>query len=132
MKRVLSELSPEELRGLEVKLKKVGKRAAALNGGELSGSMPVGIASAWFGARELRCRTLDGIVLPLMVLTPSKPRLIFTRIVGIKVDVQPRYSAISKLEDVAETAARMFPLPTTYQTFCPVKCLQRRDSRLKE
>src|SRR5579864_9509433 len=31
MKRVLSELSPEELRGLEVKLKKVGKRAAALN-----------------------------------------------------------------------------------------------------
>jgi MarR family 2-MHQ and catechol resistance regulon transcriptional repressor len=30
MKRVLSELSPEELRGLEVRLKKVGKRAAAL------------------------------------------------------------------------------------------------------
>jgi len=30
MKRVLSELSPEELRGLEVKLKRVGKRAAAL------------------------------------------------------------------------------------------------------
>jgi hypothetical protein len=30
MKRVLSELSPEELRGLEVKLKKVGQRAAAL------------------------------------------------------------------------------------------------------
>ena len=30
MKKVLSELSPEELRGLEVKLKKVGKRAAAL------------------------------------------------------------------------------------------------------
>jgi MarR family 2-MHQ and catechol resistance regulon transcriptional repressor len=30
MKRVLSEPSPEELRGLEVKLKKVGKRAAAL------------------------------------------------------------------------------------------------------
>jgi len=30
MKRVLSELSPEELRGLEVKLKKVGKRAAEL------------------------------------------------------------------------------------------------------
>src|SRR5207302_1269002 len=28
MKRVFSELSPEELRGLEVKLKKVGKRAA--------------------------------------------------------------------------------------------------------
>jgi hypothetical protein len=30
MKRVFSELSPEELRALEVKLKKVGKRAAAL------------------------------------------------------------------------------------------------------
>jgi MarR family transcriptional regulator, 2-MHQ and catechol-resistance regulon repressor len=30
MKRVFSELSPEELRGLEVTLKKVGKRAAAL------------------------------------------------------------------------------------------------------
>jgi hypothetical protein len=30
MKRVLSELSPEELRGLEVKIKKVGKRATAL------------------------------------------------------------------------------------------------------
>lgn len=30
MKRVFSDLSPEELRGLEVKLKKVGKRAAGL------------------------------------------------------------------------------------------------------
>jgi len=30
MKRVFSELSPEELRGLEVALKKVGKRAVAL------------------------------------------------------------------------------------------------------
>lgn len=30
MKRVFSELSPEEFRGLEIKLKKVGKRAAAL------------------------------------------------------------------------------------------------------
>jgi MarR family 2-MHQ and catechol resistance regulon transcriptional repressor len=30
MKKVFSELSPEELRGLEVALKKVGKRAAAL------------------------------------------------------------------------------------------------------
>jgi MarR family 2-MHQ and catechol resistance regulon transcriptional repressor len=30
MKRVFSELSPEELRGLEVTLKKIGKRAAAL------------------------------------------------------------------------------------------------------
>ena len=32
MKRVFSELSPEELRGLEAALKKVGKRAAALIG----------------------------------------------------------------------------------------------------
>src|SRR6266702_1451598 len=32
MKRVFSELSPEEFRGLETELKKVGKRAAALNG----------------------------------------------------------------------------------------------------
>jgi hypothetical protein len=30
MKRVFSELSPEELRGLDVTLKKVGKRAAEL------------------------------------------------------------------------------------------------------
>src|SRR6202158_4826492 len=30
MKRAFSELSPEELRGLEVKIKKAGKRAAAL------------------------------------------------------------------------------------------------------
>jgi len=30
MKRAFSELSPEELRGLEMALKKVGKRAAAL------------------------------------------------------------------------------------------------------
>src|ERR1700720_4619763 len=30
MKRIFSDLSPEELRGLEVMLKKVGKRAAAL------------------------------------------------------------------------------------------------------
>jgi len=32
MRKVFSELSAEELRGLEVRLKKVGKRAAALNG----------------------------------------------------------------------------------------------------
>jgi MarR family transcriptional regulator, 2-MHQ and catechol-resistance regulon repressor len=32
MKRVFSELSPEELRSLEVALKKIGKRAAALMG----------------------------------------------------------------------------------------------------
>ena len=34
MRRVFSELSPEELRCLEVALKKVGKRASALNGAE--------------------------------------------------------------------------------------------------
>ena len=34
MKRVFSELSTEELRGLEVALKKVGRRASALNGAE--------------------------------------------------------------------------------------------------
>jgi len=32
MRRVFSELKPEELRGLEVALKKIGKRAAALMG----------------------------------------------------------------------------------------------------
>jgi hypothetical protein len=40
---------------------------------------------------------------PLTVLAPSKPRLILACIVGIKMDVQARYSSISKLEDVAET-----------------------------
>jgi hypothetical protein len=30
MRKVFSELSPEEFRGLEVALKKIGKRAAAL------------------------------------------------------------------------------------------------------
>jgi hypothetical protein len=41
MKRAFSELSPEELRGLEVTLKKVGKRAAALTRGELSADVRV-------------------------------------------------------------------------------------------
>src|SRR6266403_4585307 len=45
---------------------------------------------------------------PLTVPTPSKPRLILACIVGIKINVEARYSAISKLEDVAETAARSF------------------------
>ena len=40
---------------------------------------------------------------PLTVLTPSKPPLILAFIVGIKIDVQARYSSISKLEDVAES-----------------------------
>src|SRR5882762_4047936 len=51
-----------------------------------------------------KCSSLS----PLTVLTPSKPRLILARIVGIKIDVQARYSSISKLEDVAETATRSF------------------------
>ncbi len=45
---------------------------------------------------------------PLTVLTPSKPRLILACIVGIKIDVQARYSSISKLEDVAETTTGSF------------------------
>jgi hypothetical protein len=36
MRRVFSELSPDELRGLEVALKKVGKRAAALTKANLA------------------------------------------------------------------------------------------------
>jgi hypothetical protein len=36
MRRVFSELSPDELRGLEVALKKVGKRAAALTRANLA------------------------------------------------------------------------------------------------
>jgi MarR family 2-MHQ and catechol resistance regulon transcriptional repressor len=39
MRRVFSELSPEELRGLEVALKKVGKRGVALMEQKLNGSM---------------------------------------------------------------------------------------------
>ncbi len=42
MKKVFSELSPEELHSLEVALKKLGKRAAALME-ESCGSMPVGV-----------------------------------------------------------------------------------------
>src|SRR5580704_2836831 len=45
---------------------------------------------------------------PLTVLTPSKPCLILACLVRIKIDVQARYSAISKLEHVAETPARGF------------------------
>jgi MarR family transcriptional regulator, 2-MHQ and catechol-resistance regulon repressor len=44
MRKVFSDLSPEELRVLEVALKKVGKRAAALMKGELSGSMELSIS----------------------------------------------------------------------------------------
>jgi len=62
--------------------------------------------------KSCRWQSATRYVLPLMVLTPSKPRLILPRIVGIKIDVQARYSAISKLEDVAETAAGSFaPCP---------------------
>jgi hypothetical protein len=45
---------------------------------------------------------------PLTVLASSKARLILSGIVEIEIDVQARYSAISKLEDVAETAAGSF------------------------
>jgi len=45
-------------------------------------------------------------LLPSTVLPPSKPRLILACIVRIKIDVQARYSTISKLEDIAETTAR--------------------------
>src|SRR5206468_9165813 len=45
---------------------------------------------------------------PLTILTPSKPCLVFTDIVGIKIDVQTRYLAVSKLENVAETSAGSF------------------------
>src|SRR5690348_12980034 len=56
---------------------------------------------------------------PLTVLTPSKPCLILACIVRIKIDVQTRYWAISKLEHVTETRRQGFRrLPTTYQTFC--------------
>src|SRR4029453_753413 len=64
--------------------------------------------------------------LPLTILTPSKLRLIFTCVVGIQIDVQARYSVISKLEKVAETSAPEFcSRPMTYRTFCHVKYLQR-------
>jgi hypothetical protein len=36
MRRVFSELSPDELRGLEAALKKVGKRAASLTNANLA------------------------------------------------------------------------------------------------
>jgi hypothetical protein len=45
---------------------------------------------------------------PLTVLTPSKPHLILACMVGIKIDVQARYSSISKLEDVAEMTTGSF------------------------
>ncbi len=49
MKGVFSELSPEELRGLEVMLKKVGKRAAAL----------MELRRCYEGFRPLLCANLD-------------------------------------------------------------------------
>ena len=45
---------------------------------------------------------------PLTILTPSKPRFIISRVVGIEIDVQAGDSALSKFEDVAETSARSF------------------------
>src|ERR1700722_12591254 len=62
--------------------------------------------------------------------SPSKSRLILTRIIGIEIDVQARYATIAKR---CRNARQEFcRLPTTYQTFCRGKCLQRRDNRLKE
>jgi len=45
MKRVFSELSLEELRGLEVKLKKVGKARCRADGGELSGCVAADVSA---------------------------------------------------------------------------------------
>src|SRR6476619_5554084 len=36
---------------------------------------------------------------PVTIQTPSKPRFILSRIVGIEIDVQTGYSAISKFEN---------------------------------
>jgi len=45
---------------------------------------------------------------PVTIQTPSKPRFIVSRIVGIEIDVYAGYSAIAKFENVAETSARSF------------------------
>jgi hypothetical protein len=42
---------------------------------------------------------------PVAIPAPSKPCFVFSRIVGIEIDVQARNSAIPKLEQVAETSA---------------------------
>jgi hypothetical protein len=51
---------------------------------------------------------------PVTILTPSKPRFIISRVVGIEIDVQAGYSAVSKFEDVAETSARSFASRTRF------------------
>ena|SRR2546422_11026565 len=47
-------------------------------------------------------------VSPLTIPSPSKPRFVLTRIVGIEIDMYARDSAISKLKDVAETSTGSF------------------------
>jgi hypothetical protein len=42
---------------------------------------------------------------PVAIPAPSEPFFVFSRIVGIEIDVQARNSAIPKLEQVAETSA---------------------------
>jgi hypothetical protein len=61
---------------------------------------------------------------------PPEPRLILACIVGIKIDVQARYSAISKLEDVAETAARSFAPLSIDNLICPGDRFPSADVRL--
>jgi hypothetical protein len=46
---------------------------------------------------------------PVTIQTPSKPLFILSRIVGIEIDVYAGYSAIAKLEDVAETSFDQVP-----------------------
>ncbi len=53
MRRVFSELSPEELRGLEVALKNIGKRAAALMVGE--------VQSLNLGKGRVSTKTVTGV-----------------------------------------------------------------------
>ena len=70
---------------------------------------------------------------PVTILPPSKPCSILSCIVEIEIDVQARYSAISKLKQVAETSVQGFCLqPKIFLTFYRVKFLQPPDSRLKE
>ena len=45
---------------------------------------------------------------PVTILTPSKPRFIISRVVGIEIDVQAGYPTVLKFEDIAETSARSF------------------------
>jgi len=59
-------------------------------------------------------------VSPVTIQTPSKPRFILTRIVGIKIDVDAGYSAIPKFENVAETSARSFATRPGFTGYFPL------------